>query len=135
MSDIVIPDAPCPNCGNDPKDDSLHKPECPRILSVGDPYEHLQFGPPWEPVAVLAEPGWIERMDHGRVHSLHYPDFQIRIEHACRVVEGVTLITAPALQLAQGHVVTQVDPLTITPSILCTDCGLHGFITNGVWHE
>lgn len=27
----------------------------------------------------------------------------------------------------------QVDPLTITASILCQECGLHGFITNGQW--
>ena len=25
------------------------------------------------------------------------------------------------------------DPLTITPSILCGECGLHGFITDGQW--
>jgi len=27
----------------------------------------------------------------------------------------------------------QKDPLTLTPSLLCTVCGDHGFITNGLW--
>lgn len=30
------------------------------------------------------------------------------------------------------HVVQQ-EPLTVQPSILCTGCGTHGFITEGVW--
>lgn len=29
--------------------------------------------------------------------------------------------------------VQQADPVTLTPSILCRKCGLHGFITDGVW--
>lgn len=39
--------------------------------------------------------------------------------------------------LPQGHgtfwTVVQREPLTLTPSILCTGCGCHGFITNGEW--
>jgi hypothetical protein len=31
--------------------------------------------------------------------------------------------------------VTQLDPVTITPSILCPDCGLHGFVTDGTWRS
>jgi hypothetical protein len=27
----------------------------------------------------------------------------------------------------------QPEPLTVTPSILCDECGVHGFITNGEW--
>lgn len=27
----------------------------------------------------------------------------------------------------------QVEPLTIAPSILCRDCGFHGFLRNGLW--
>lgn len=29
--------------------------------------------------------------------------------------------------------VEQKSPLTVTPSIVCTDCGLHGRVTNGRW--
>ena len=32
-----------------------------------------------------------------------------------------------------GWQITQVEPLTVTPSILCGRCKTHGFITNGVW--
>jgi len=67
------------------------------------------------------------------VTSLHYPDGTIRIQHECnRNRDGLTLIVAPALT-APGHVVVSTDPLTITPSILCEDCGLHGYITDGAW--
>lgn len=27
----------------------------------------------------------------------------------------------------------QIEPLTVTPSILCAMCGTHGFITDGKW--
>lgn len=29
--------------------------------------------------------------------------------------------------------VVSLEPLTLTPSILCTACGDHGFITDGKW--
>ena len=32
-----------------------------------------------------------------------------------------------------GWQVQATDPLTVTPSILCSGCGTHGFITNGAW--
>lgn len=31
------------------------------------------------------------------------------------------------------HTVVQVSPLTLNPSLLCTDCGWHGYIIDGVW--
>jgi len=34
---------------------------------------------------------------------------------------------------ANGWQVQQVEPLTVTPSILCGRCQTHGFITNGAW--
>lgn len=33
----------------------------------------------------------------------------------------------------QHWTVTQTDPLTVTPSIQCSGCGTHGFITAGAW--
>lgn len=63
-------------------------------------------------------------------------------EHDCTV----TWTTAPGdvtvhragpqilpLDPERGWTVTSTDPLTVTPSILCTGCGTHGFITNGAW--
>lgn len=38
--------------------------------------------------------------------------------------------------MAQGtenHTVTSIVPLTMTPSLLWTCCGLHGFAQNGEW--
>lgn len=29
--------------------------------------------------------------------------------------------------------VNSIDPLDISPSVLCTECGHHGFIRQGVW--
>lgn len=51
--------------------------------------------------------------------------------------EGGALIPVRAETLlpineAGWHVV-QVEPLTVTPSILCGRCKTHGFITDGEW--
>ncbi len=32
-----------------------------------------------------------------------------------------------------GHVVEQTSPLTIAGSLICEQCGDHGFIRGGVW--
>jgi hypothetical protein len=45
----------------------------------------------------------------------------VNFENAPQGVKG------PRWQLARE------DPLTITPSIRCGTCGLHGFITDGRW--
>jgi hypothetical protein len=34
-----------------------------------------------------------------------------------------------------GWDVIQREPLTLTPSLLCTACGSHGYITDGRWVE
>jgi hypothetical protein len=33
----------------------------------------------------------------------------------------------------EGWTLVQKEPLTVTPSLLCRECGLHGFITDGEW--
>lgn len=64
------------------------------------------------------------------------PDGNVRAEHYCRELEpGTWLRAAPALQLNGGHMIISRDPLTITPSLGCDDCGLHGFVTDGQWHD
>ncbi|WP_295101608.1 hypothetical protein [uncultured Microbacterium sp.] len=83
----------------------------------------------------LTPPGFSRSVDHGRVQSLHYPDGTIRVRHEChRPRDGRTLIHAPTLTIP-GHVVVSTDPVTITPSFLCSDCGMHGFLTDGVWRD
>jgi hypothetical protein len=63
-------------------------------------------------------------------------------EHDCRIDwmrdgSDVTLLRTEPWPLPineqTGWVVRSTDPLTVTPSILCTGCGTHGFITDGQW--
>lgn len=95
---------------------------------------------------MAVEPGWVRSVyvphllgDSYRV--LVYTDGTHRFEHKCRgwTEEDGTVVVkvcAPALQLDNGgHRIELDDPLTISPSILCPDCGTHGFIRNGRWVE
>lgn len=34
---------------------------------------------------------------------------------------------------SNGWRVESLEPLTLSPSLLCTSCGLHGFVRNGAW--
>jgi hypothetical protein len=56
---IAHPDRlePCPDCGNDPDDDSLHRVGCRRTgFANDDPRLELQFGPPWLPWREAGQP-------------------------------------------------------------------------------
>ena len=67
----------------------------------------------------------------GAVSVLLYKVGPPRIRHHCKVVDGQALIVAP--KLSGRHTVVAWEPLSIVPSILCPDCGLHGYVTNGTW--
>ena len=85
----------------------------------------------------LVRLGWSRAVDHGKVQSLHYPDGTIRVRHECHAArwpDNLRLVVAPALTVP-GHIVVSVDPVTIAPSILCEDCGLHGYIENNAWRD
>ncbi len=70
---------------------------------------------------------------HDPHRVLFYDDGTVRFEHRCdRWPRGV-IVYAPVLQLGRGHEITSDDPLTITPSILCQDCGTYGSIRDGKW--
>lgn len=60
-----------------------------------------------------------------------YSDGSARFEHRCDRGERGVVVCAPLL--GDQHTIVQRDPLTISPSILCPDCGTHGFIRNGRW--
>jgi hypothetical protein len=34
---------------------------------------------------------------------------------------------------ASGHKIESIEPLTVSGSLICTDCGDHGFICDGRW--
>lgn len=58
------------------------------------------------------------------------------IRHVCRQFNSSErLINAPLIDTVTGklHHVVKDEPLTIERSILCPQCGLHGYITNGKW--
>lgn len=83
------------------------------------------------------DPGFTEVVElGGSDHAiLFYPDGTAAFAHTCdRGARGV-IRCSPLLQLERGgHVISQREPLTITPSILCGDCGTHGFVVNGAWN-
>lgn len=69
-----------------------------------------------------------------KVSILFMADGKIRAAHDCKLIrKGERIRCAPALQIGNGHTVVTRDPLTIVASILCDDCGMHGFVTNGHW--
>jgi hypothetical protein len=90
-----------------------------------------------EPFAV--EMGWTDSVYIPGVGGpsyrvLFYEDGSARFEHRCDRGERGTIVCAPLLQLDNGgHRIVQRDPLTIEPSILCSDCQTHGFIREGRW--
>jgi hypothetical protein len=68
------------------------------------------------------------------IDILFCQDGRVRVAHDCKLIGGDRRIrTAPYLQLGEGHTIVTREPLTIVASILCDDCGLHGFVTAGAW--
>lgn len=74
-----------------------------------------------------------QHRDGRELALLFYGDGTVRILHECRLIGEDQLVCAPALQLTGGHRIEQLDPVTVSPSILCPDCDLHGFVRAGRW--
>lgn len=88
-------------------------------------------------LATCIESGYTERWPLGHdLFLLRYPRGVMRLEHTCDRAasnRGV-IVCAPEISTEPGwHTICAADPLTISPSILCGDCGLHGFIRDGQW--
>jgi len=47
--------------------------------------------------------------------------------------ETIRARTLLPINTEHGWQIQSTDPLTVTPSILCSGCGTHGFITAGSW--
>ena len=90
-------------------------------------------------------PGWsgIDLLGTHTVHNgeplpgmalMFYPDGRVAFRHVCDRGERGVIVCAPFLQTESGgHQVVSRHPWAITPSILCPDCGTHGFVTDGNW--
>jgi len=87
-------------------------------------------------LAHVVEPGWVSahvasNLAGDDYRILTYADGTRRFEHRCdRGPRGV-IICAPKLD--ERHQVVRLQPLTVVPSILCPDCGTHGFVRDGRW--
>lgn len=80
--------------------------------------------------------GYERRVDHGSdVQTLWYADGSIKFLHICRLTDGTLRRSAPETFGPQhaAHTMVSEDPLTLTPSIICHQCGLHGWIRDGRW--
>lgn len=72
----------------------------------------------------------------------HLPDverYMLLLDHQCgdqRIANGCTLDNLVSQILDAGRPRWQVvswQPLTLSPSLLCRSCGLHGWIRDGRW--
>jgi hypothetical protein len=81
--------------------------------------------------------GWTTLVDVGSgVEVAWYALDDVGIRHTCdRGEKRGTIICAPRLVLNEpnGHTIVSSNPVTVSPSVGCDDCGLHGFIRNGRW--
>ena len=87
----------------------------------------------------VVEPSWSARTPIVASDAIHHlvwwSDTKVGFEHRCdRGARGV-VICAPLLAIGAGHQVTGVTRPTVRASVLCDDCGLHGFITDGRWAD
>ena len=95
----------------------------------------------------LVNPGWIKSEFIANVcgptyRLLFWSDSRVGFEHRCNRGERGTIICAPLLTTVGqpgGHQITWSmrqdgsSAPTVSPSILCPDCGTHGFIRAGRW--
>lgn len=83
------------------------------------------------------EPGWhrgetITNPGGPPYRLLWWTGDRVGFEHLCDRDARGTITCAPLLQ--EGHAVTSTaDGTTVNPSVLCADCGTHGFIKSGQW--
>jgi len=72
------------------------------------------------------------RMDEDGVHFWWIHDCFSYLGEDGALIPDRTETLLP-INASIGWAVTQTDPLTVTPSILCHSCKTHGFIRQGQW--
>lgn len=97
-------------------------------------------------LAVIYDTLWVWRFNIDGLDDcalLGYSDGRVRFHHRCdRGARGV-IICAPSLSPGHDVRVTARDITTpglglmisVSPSILCNDCGTHGFIAESAWRS
>lgn len=81
-------------------------------------------------------PGQRPRDEHGVAFWLDEDGRHVHFSHRCTTPHDPELeemYGAPLPLGPDGWRLVSVDPITVTPSILCKDCDIHGFITDGKW--
>lgn len=121
-----------PICGADPARPTEAGSACPQCLASldysdapgDDVLTHIRYDDSTDATAI-EDPSGLMR--------LLWRDGQPpRFEHRCDRGERGVIICAPTLH--PDHVISGTrDKPTVRPSVLCPDCGLHGFITDGAW--
>ena len=81
----------------------------------------------------FVHPDWTRGVAVGAYRILFYADGTVRFSHRCDRGERGVIICDPVLQMGNGHRIVTDDPLTIEASILCPDCGTHGWVRDGEW--
>lgn len=89
-------------------------------------------------LAVIVPKGFTDWLYlHESKWLLFYPDGVVRFRHKCdrTAIDRGIVICAPALM--PEHIVTRNDKgeVTIEGSILCDDCGTHGFVREDKWAD
>jgi hypothetical protein len=75
--------------------------------------------------------GWEAVVEVGPVRLLRYRDGTYRVGHVCDRGDRGIIRCAPLL--GEKHTVGWSGRPSVYPSILCPDCGLHGFVRGGQW--
>lgn len=70
-------------------------------------------------------------MDMNPSFKLDDDGIHFEFTHQCKSRVDTSIL--PNAYDAGSWKVVQQEPLTVTPSINCTECGTHGFITEGKW--
>ncbi len=97
-------------------------------------------------VPTFIDPGWtlaVAATNRPDLRVLFYPDGTRRFWHTCtvpdaEVAELATIECAPLLQhdITHGwHDPSETVAVTVSPSILCKRCRLHGFFTSNEWRD